>query len=247
MSSDRAPERQLHLHCTWTRGVEARDARPTRPPADHHRPPNSHSAWTMRDTRSPGEPPPRLSHHQLADDHTKPSLLAGHGVAKDGRYCTTAPQTPSPPLRRSKRPTDNGGCPLMAFRRTTQPTNQPTSITQRLREVTALEAAARGQRFELVAQVRTEQGWCWQQIGAELAISCDRLDELARIGIDDISYKKGHEYLMGPEPGRCPSRAGTARPRRLQQPVRSQSRRTRSRCRRRSQQSGCYSWRSRRS
>jgi len=59
----------------------------------------------------------------------------------------------------------------MASRRTTQPTNQPTSIIQRLREVTALEAAARGQRFELVAQLRTEHGWSWQQIGAELNIT----------------------------------------------------------------------------
>ena len=59
----------------------------------------------------------------------------------------------------------------MASRRTAQPMNQPTSITQRLREVTALEAAARGQRFELVAQLRTEHGWSWQQIGAELNIT----------------------------------------------------------------------------
>lgn len=59
----------------------------------------------------------------------------------------------------------------MVSRRTTPPTNQPASITQRLREVAALEAAARGQRFDLVAQLRTEHRWSWQQIGAELNIS----------------------------------------------------------------------------
>ncbi len=59
----------------------------------------------------------------------------------------------------------------MALRRTTQPTNQPITVTQRLREVIAHGAAARGQRFELVAQLRNEHGWSWQQIGAELGIT----------------------------------------------------------------------------
>jgi hypothetical protein len=48
---------------------------------------------------------------------------------------------------------------------------QPTSVAQRLREVTDCEAAARGKRFELVAQLRNEHGWNWQQIGAELGIT----------------------------------------------------------------------------
>jgi len=59
----------------------------------------------------------------------------------------------------------------MASHRTTQPTSQPTPITQRLREVTALETAARRQRFDLVAQLRTQHGWSWQQIAAELGIT----------------------------------------------------------------------------
>lgn len=59
----------------------------------------------------------------------------------------------------------------MTLRRTTQPTDQPASVAQRLREVTAREAAARGQRFELVAQLRNDHGWSWQQIGAELGIT----------------------------------------------------------------------------
>jgi len=57
------------------------------------------------------------------------------------------------------------------LRGTTEPTDQPTSVAQRLREVTAHEAAARGQRFDLVAQLRNEHGWSWQQIGAELGIT----------------------------------------------------------------------------
>ncbi len=57
------------------------------------------------------------------------------------------------------------------MRRTTQPTNQPNTVTQWLREVIAHEAAARGQRFELVAQLRNEHGWSWQQIGAEFGIT----------------------------------------------------------------------------
>ena len=59
----------------------------------------------------------------------------------------------------------------MALRGTTEPTDQPTSVAQRLREVTAREAASRGQRFDLVAQLRNEHGWSWQQIGAELGIT----------------------------------------------------------------------------
>jgi len=59
----------------------------------------------------------------------------------------------------------------MTLRPATQPTNRPASATQRLREVTAREAAARSQRFELVAQLRNEHGWSWQQIGAELGIT----------------------------------------------------------------------------
>ena len=57
------------------------------------------------------------------------------------------------------------------MRGTTEPTDQPTSVAQRLREVTAREAAARDQRFDLVAQLRVEHGWSWQQIGAELGIT----------------------------------------------------------------------------
>lgn len=59
----------------------------------------------------------------------------------------------------------------MTSRRVTEPTDQPTSVAQRLREVVAYEAAARGQRFDLVAQLRNQHGWSWQQIGAELTIS----------------------------------------------------------------------------
>lgn len=59
----------------------------------------------------------------------------------------------------------------MALRRITEPTDQPTSVAKRLREVTAREVAARGQRFDLVAQLRNEHGWSWQQIGAELGIT----------------------------------------------------------------------------
>ena len=59
----------------------------------------------------------------------------------------------------------------MVLPRITEPTDQPASLAQRLREVTAREAAARGQRFELVAQLRNEHGWSWQQIGAELGIT----------------------------------------------------------------------------
>ena len=43
----------------------------------------------------------------------------------------------------------------------------------------------------------------WRTVGsiitrvwADVDASCDRLDGLARIGIDEISYKKGHKYLM---------------------------------------------------
>ena len=59
----------------------------------------------------------------------------------------------------------------MVLRRITEPTNQPASVAQRLREVTAHEDAARGRRFDLVAQLRNEHGWSWQQIGAELGIT----------------------------------------------------------------------------
>jgi hypothetical protein len=59
----------------------------------------------------------------------------------------------------------------MALRRITEPRDQPASVAQRLREVTAREAAARGQRFDLVAQLRNEYGWSWQQIGAVLGIT----------------------------------------------------------------------------
>ena len=43
----------------------------------------------------------------------------------------------------------------------------------------------------------------WRTVGsiitrvwADVDASCDRLDGLCRIGIDEISYKKGHKYLM---------------------------------------------------
>jgi hypothetical protein len=78
----------------------------------------------------------------------------------------------------------------MASRRTTQPTNQPTSITQRLREVTALEVAARGQRFDLVAQLRTEHGWSWQQIGAELKITKQGAVKVYAEHVKDLAHRK---------------------------------------------------------
>ncbi len=59
----------------------------------------------------------------------------------------------------------------MTLRAITEPTDQPDSIAQRLREVVAHEAEAQGQRFDLVAQLRNEHGWSWQQIGAELGIT----------------------------------------------------------------------------
>ena len=59
----------------------------------------------------------------------------------------------------------------MASPRITEPTDQPAAIVQRLREVVACEAAARDQRFDLVAQLRNQHGWSWQQIGGELAIT----------------------------------------------------------------------------
>lgn len=49
--------------------------------------------------------------------------------------------------------------------------NEPPSVVQQLRDVIAHEAAARGQRFDLVAQLRNEHGWSWQQIGAELGVT----------------------------------------------------------------------------
>ena len=43
----------------------------------------------------------------------------------------------------------------------------------------------------------------WRTVGsiisrvwADVDAGCDRLDGLARIGIDEISYKKGHKYVM---------------------------------------------------
>jgi hypothetical protein len=59
----------------------------------------------------------------------------------------------------------------MNQRAITEPIDQADSVVRRLRKVTAHEAAARGQRFDLVAQLRNQLGWSWQQIGAELGIT----------------------------------------------------------------------------
>ncbi|WP_331948650.1 hypothetical protein [Pengzhenrongella sp.] len=78
----------------------------------------------------------------------------------------------------------------MASRRTTPPTNQPISIIQRLREVAALEAAARDQRFDLVAQLRTEHEWSWQQIGAELGITKQGAVKVYAEHVQDLARRK---------------------------------------------------------